>query len=148
MQTLTRAYPTDSLPQAYPGRFGLVVRQDHSTVFDSCPETGLIVLSSSMRILHINPRARELMALFGEAHGSRPHQSPESIPLGIVEFIDRVLTELHRCNCNLEWAEVDMSRICHMVTPALLLRGFGVPATEGLDPRIILTLKPCSSRTR
>ena len=118
-------------------------RQDTLLDSTSCHDTGLMVLSSSLRILHINGRARTLMALFGEAHELWPHLSPESMPVIFTEFCGNLLAELRRQAGGQEWAEFEMRQVCHMVTPALLLRGFGMPATDGREPRMILTLQPC-----
>ena len=85
------------------------------------------------------------MALFGEAHELWPYLSPESMPAILIEFCGSLLTELRRQADSQEWAEFEMRRVCHMVTPPLLLRGFGMPAMEGREPRMILTLQPCSS---
>lgn len=129
---------SSSLRGTVPGR---------ATLFKSAtsPDTGLMVLSSSLRILHINGPARSLMALFGEAHELWPYLSPESMPAILIEFCGSLLTELRRQADSQEWAEFEMRRVCHMVTPPLLLRGFGMPAMDGREPRMILTLQPCSS---
>ena len=102
-----------------------------------------MVLSSSMRVLHMNGQARALMARFGEAHELWPHLSPECMPASLIEFCGRILTELGRQDGRRSWTEFEMRQVCHMVTPALLLRGFGVPAAEGREPRMILTLQSC-----
>lgn len=120
-----------------------------ATILGSDPssDAGLVVLSSSIRILHINNRARALMALFGEAHELWPDLSPESMPAILTEFCSDVFTELQRQAGSHEWAEFEIRRICHMVTPSLLLRGFGMPSKNGCEPRMILTLQPCFSST-
>ena len=111
----------------------------------SYPEAGLMVLSSSMRILHMNGQAKTLMALFGETHELWPHLSPESMPSILTEFCGKVLAELDRQDDRRNWTEFEMRRVCHMVTPALLLRGFGVPAVDGGEHRMILTLQACQA---
>jgi hypothetical protein len=85
------------------------------------------------------------MALFGEAHELWPHLSPESMPAILTEFCGDVFTELQRQAGSHKWAEFEMRRICHMVTPSLLLRGFGMPSEDGREPRMVLTLQPCFS---
>jgi len=114
-------------------------------VYGPSSDAGLVVLSSSIRILHINSRARALMALFGEAHELWPHLSPESMPAILTEFCGDVFTELLRQAGSHAWAEFEMRRICHMVTPSLLLRGFAIPSQDGREPRMVLTLQPCFS---
>jgi hypothetical protein len=121
-----------------------VVQPTPLTGSASLSDAGLLILSSSMRILHINGRARAFMALFGEAHDLWPHLAPESLPAILTEFCGNVFAELRRQAGSLEWAEFELRRVCHMVTPALLLRGFGVPSMDGQEPRMILTLQPCA----
>lgn len=103
----------------------------------------MIVLSSSFRILHINLQARALMRLFGEAPELWPNLGPESMPTILSEFCHDILTELGRRREMRDWAQFEIRRICHMVAPPLLLRGFGVPASANREPHMILTLQPC-----
>ncbi|MDO8355631.1 MAG: hypothetical protein Q7U76_04500 [Nitrospirota bacterium] len=111
----------------------------------SSPDSGMIVFSSSARILHMNGPARALMALFGDSHELWPQMAPESMPSFLTEFCRDVLAQLHRRVETEDWAQFEMRRICHMVTPSLLLRGFGVPHSAGHELRIILTLDPLLS---
>jgi hypothetical protein len=53
-----------------------------------------------------------------------------------------VLAQLHRRIEAHDWAQFEMRRICHMVTPSLLLTGFGVPNSTNRELRVILTLNP------
>jgi hypothetical protein len=105
----------------------------------------MIVFSSSARILHMNGSARTLMALFGKSHGLWPQMAPESMPSILMEFCYDVLAQLQ---CRIEaqdWAQFEMRRICYMVTPSLLLKGFGVPDSTNREIRVILTLTPLPS---
>ena len=109
------------------------------------PDSGMIVFSSSARILHMNGSARALMALFGTSHELWPQMAPESMPSILTEFCGDVLVQLrHRVEAQ-DWAQFEIRRICHMVTPALLLTGFGVPNATNREIRVILTLTPLSS---
>ena len=109
------------------------------------PDSGMIVFSSSARILHMNGPARALMALFGTSHERWPQMAPESMPSILTEFCYDVLAQLrHRIEAQ-DWAQFEMRRICHMVTPSLLLTGFGVPNSSDREIRIILTLDPLPS---
>jgi hypothetical protein len=108
----------------------------------SSPDSGMIVFSSSARILHMNRPARALMALFGKSHELWPQMAPESMPSILTEFCYEVLTQLQRRIEAQDWAQFEIRRICHMVTPPLLLTGFGVPNSTNRELRIILTLNP------
>ena len=109
------------------------------------PESGMIVFSSSARILHMNGPARALMALFGKSHELWPQMAPESMPSILTEFCYDVLAQIQRRIEAQDWAQFEMRRICHMVTPSLLLTGFGVPNSSNREIRIILTLTPLPS---
>lgn len=107
--------------------------------------SGMIVFSSSARVLYMNGPARALMALFGTSHELWPQMAPESMPLILTEVCYGVLAQLrHRIEVH-DWAQFEMRRICHMVTPPLLLTGFGVPNSTDREIRIILTLNPLPS---
>jgi len=105
----------------------------------------MIVFSSSARILHMNGPARALMALFGRSYELWPQMAPESMPSILTEFCYDVLAQLQRRIEAQDWAQFEMRRICHMVTPSLLLTGFGVPNSINHELRVILTLNPLHS---
>ncbi|MBU6434660.1 MAG: hypothetical protein KJS98_15235 [Nitrospirae bacterium] len=111
----------------------------------SSPQSGMIVFSSSARILHMNGPARALMALFGKPYELWPQMAPESTPSILTELCSDVLAQLQRRIEVKDWAQFEMRRICHMVTPSLLLTGFGVPNSTNRELRIILTLHPLPS---
>ncbi len=111
----------------------------------SSSDSGMIVLSSSARILHMNGPARALMALFGTSHEHWPQMAPDSTPSIITEFCLDVLTQLRRRIEAQDWTQFEMRRICHMVTPSLLLTGFGVPNASNSEIRVVLTLTPLFS---
>jgi len=111
----------------------------------SSPDSGMIVFSSSGRILHMNGPARALMALFGTSHELWPQIAPESMPSILTEFCYDVLAQLQRRIEAQDWAQFERRRICHMVTPSLLLTGFGVPNLTNGEIRVILTLTPLPS---
>jgi len=69
----------------------------------------------------------------------------ESMPSILTEFCYDVLAQLRRRVEAQDWAQFELRRICHMVTPSLLLTGFGVPHSAGHEIRIILTIDPLRS---
>ena len=111
----------------------------------SSSDSGMIVLSSSARILHMNGPARALMSLFGTSHEHWPQMAQESMPSIITEFCLEVLAQLRRRIEAQDWTQFEIRRICHMVTPSLLLTGFGVPSASDSEIRVVLTLTPLSS---
>jgi hypothetical protein len=105
----------------------------------------MIVFSSSARILHMNEPARALMALFGTSYELWPQVAPEPMPSILTEFCYDVLAQLRRRMEAQDWAQFEMRRICHMVTPSLLFTGFGVTNSTNREIRVILTLTPLPS---
>jgi hypothetical protein len=139
-QTSSPQNGVSALEGACPGGTDTMQQPLHSSTY-----SGMIVFSSSARVLHMNGPARALMALFGTSHELWPQMAPESMPLILTEFCYDVLAQLqHRIEMH-DWAQFEMRRICHMVTPSLLLTGFGVPNSAGREIRIILTLDPLPS---
>jgi hypothetical protein len=62
------------------------------------------------------------------------------MPSILIEFYRDVL-EQFRSRIGLhDWAQFEMRRVCHMVTPPLLIRGFGIPDSASQHPRVVLTL--------
>jgi hypothetical protein len=85
------------------------------------------------------------MTLFGKSHELWPQMAAESMPSILKEFCYDILAQLQRRMEAQDWTQLEMRRICHMVTPALLLIGFGVPNSSNREIRIILTLTPLLS---
>ena len=85
------------------------------------------------------------MALFGKSHELWPQMTPESMPSILTEFCYDVLAQFQRRIEAQDWAQFEMRRICHMVTPSLLLTGFGVLNPTNREIRVILTLTPLPS---
>jgi hypothetical protein len=137
-----------SLKNGPSGAAEMVLRGIAATLLPpiSSPESGIIVFSSSARVLHMNGPASALMALFGKSHEHWPQMAPESMPSILTEFCCEVLAQLRRRIEAQDWAQFEMRRICHMVTPSLLITGFGVPNSSNREMRIILTLVPLHSR--
>lgn len=112
------------------------------------PDSAMIVFSSAARILHMNGPAHTLMALFGQSHELWPNMAAESMPSFLTEFCRDVLAQLRHQIDTEDWAQFELRRTCHMVTPSLLLTGFGVPNTSGRELRIIVTLNPLHTAPR
>lgn len=111
----------------------------------SSSDSGMIVFSSSARILQMNGPARTLMSLFGASYEHWPQMAPESMPSILMEFCLDVLAQVRRRTEAQDWTQFEMRRICHMVTPSLLLTGFGVPNSSNREIRVIMTLTPLLS---
>lgn len=143
MSDLSQRPPTNS-QRAHPPQlppFTTDRSKDEPSLTDPCA-AGVIVISSSGRMLHMNGQARAFMALFGEMHELWPHLAPESLPSILSEFCREVFAQLQSHTESAARAQYEMRRVCYMVTPPLLLQGFGIPHLSHQEPRMILTLQP------
>ena len=111
----------------------------------SFSNSGMIVFSSSARILYMNKPARILMASFGSSHDLWAQMAPESLPFILTELCYDVLAQLQRRLETQDWAQFEIRRICHIVKPSLLLTGFGIRNSTNNEIRVILTLTPLPS---
>jgi hypothetical protein len=80
------------------------------------------------------------MALFGESRNAWTLPTHESLPSILIEFYRDVLEQFRGRTGPRDWAHFEMRRVCHMVTPPLLIRGFGIPDSASQYPRVVLTL--------
>jgi hypothetical protein len=133
------------MPESSPQSQANSPQNDVSEPLLASPNSGMIVFSSSARILYMNGSARTLMALFNTSHGLWPQIAPESMPSILTELYDDVLAQLHRRGEAQDRAQFEIRRICHMVTPPLLFTGFGVQNLTNREIRVILTLTPLLS---
>lgn len=119
---------------------GPITAPTYPTHPSSTTESGMIVFSSPTQILHMNGPARSLITLFGESGRAWSPPTHESLPSIFTEFCRDVLEQLRGRMDPHDWAQFEMRRVCYMVTPPILIRGFGIPDSASKHPRIILTL--------
>ncbi len=106
--------------------------------------SGVIVLSSGTRILHMNPQAVALTALLGGTAPSEPVTCTDALPTLVGEFCREVLQHLETCGDGEDWTQFELRRLLHCSTPPMFLRGFGVPGSTDCSPRIVVMLQPIS----
>lgn len=140
--------PSHPIEQARPSSYRSAVAPNLQPALLDPSDSGVILLSSSSRVLHMNSRARALMALFGESHELWPNPGPESMPSILLEFCGEIMSELERRIQTGDDGQFEMRRICHMVTPPLLLRGFGISTSVSREVQMVLTLQPYTSASR
>ena len=104
---------------------------------------GIVVLSSSLHILHMNRQAIKLAAMLGSAE---PRVQKLNYSLGaliqpLIKLAGTILEGLRRSD---ETTDVGRSELRHAVDNLgrrLLIRGIGVPSANGLqDSRIVFVL--------
>ena len=110
---------------------------------------GIVVLSSSMQLLHMNRQAAELSKLINMAeNGGAPAKSAQGgLPAALTELCTEVLKALQVRTEAKDWEQFEVKRIAGNPNQPVLLRGFGLPDRGGIQyARLVVTLEELGRR--
>ena len=110
---------------------------------------GIVVLSSSMQLLHMNRQAAELSKLINMAeNGGAPGKSAQGVlPAALTELCTEVLKALQVRTEAKDWEQFEVKRIAGNPNQPVLLRGFGLPDRGGIQyARLVVTLEELGRR--
>jgi len=110
---------------------------------------GIVVLSSSMQLLHMNRQAAELSKLINMAeNGGAPAKSAQGVlPSALTELCTEVLKALQVRTEAKDWEQFEVKRIAGNPNQPVLLRGFGLPDRGGIQyARLVITLEELGRR--
>ena len=110
---------------------------------------GIVVLSSSMQLLHMNRQAAELSKLINMAeNGGAPAKSAQGVlPSALTELCTEVLKALQVRTEAKDWEQFEVKRIAGNPNQPVLLRGFGLPDRGGIQyARLVVTLEELGRR--
>ncbi len=99
---------------------------------------GIVVLSSSLRLLHINQRACELSKQLHES-GSGP-ETDSALPPAVRDLAEEIRTQLRVRMDSHQAAQFQITRQITNRNAAFLLKGFGLPSQRGFDRSRIVVL--------
>ena len=110
---------------------------------------GIVVLSSSMQLLHINRQATELSKLINMTEkGGTPAKAAHGVlPSALTELCAELLQALQVRTEAKDWEQFEVKRIAGNPNQPVLLRGFGLPDRGGLQyARLVVTLEELGRR--
>jgi DNA-binding CsgD family transcriptional regulator len=110
---------------------------------------GIVVLSSTMQLLHINRQATELSKLINmtEKGGSPGKAAHGVLPSALTELCTELLHALQVRTEAKDWEQFELKRIAGNPNQPVLLRGFGLPDRNGLQhARLVVTLEELGRR--
>ena len=110
---------------------------------------GIVVLSSSMQLLHMNRQAAELSKLINMAEScGAPAKSAQGVlPAALTELCTEVLKALQVRTEAKDWEQFEVKRIAGNPNQPVLLRGFGLPDRGGIQyARLVVTLEELGRR--
>jgi hypothetical protein len=110
--------------------------------------SGIVVLSPSLEILHMNRQAVKLAGMLGpaEPRGQDLNHPASVLPLFLNNLASEILSVLRRRHEMSEKGQFEVQRSANGSGKPLLIRGVGVPSANGLkDSRIVLLLTGTSA---
>ena len=104
-------------------------------------QAGLVLLSSTLQVVYLNPEARVLLQEFA----LRPMPSTD-LPAAIRSFCQEVMQKLPTSPESTAWEGLRHSRLTSSRSRPILLRAFGVPApSHDGDGQLLLLIEPAQT---
>lgn len=110
---------------------------------------GIVVLSSSMQLLHMNRQAAELSKLINMTeNGGTPAKAAHGVlPSALTELCAELIKALQVRTEAKDWEQFEVKRIAGNSNQPVLLRGFGLPDRGGVQhARLVITLEELGRR--
>lgn len=110
---------------------------------------GIVVLSSSMQLLHMNRQAAELSKQINMAeNGGAPAKAAQGVlPSALTELCGEIIKALQVRTEAKDWEQFEVKRVAGNPNQPVLLRGFGLPDRGGIQhARLVVTLEELGRR--
>jgi DNA-binding CsgD family transcriptional regulator len=119
------------------------------TLADQRAGAGIVVLSSSFQLLHMNRQAAELSKQINmNESGDIPPRAPQGVlPAALTELCSEILKALQIRTEAKDWEQFEVKRIVGNPKQPILLRGFGLPDKAGVQhARLVVTMEELGRR--
>lgn len=106
--------------------------------------SGIVVLSSSMQLLHMNRQASELSRQINmaESGGQAPKAAHGVLPTALTELCSEIVKALQVRTEAKDWEQFEVKRLAGDPNQPILLRGFGLPDKGGIQQaRLVITME-------
>lgn len=118
-------------------------------VVDQRAGAGIVVLTSSMQLLHMNRQAAELSKLINMTeNGGAPAKAAHGVlPSALTELCAELIKALRVRTEAKDWEQFEVKRVAGNPNQPVLLRGFGLPDKGGIQhARLVVTLEELGRR--
>ena len=107
---------------------------------------GILLLSPTLQLLHINQRALSLCGKITHVHNGKA--ATGVLPTAVTELCAEVVTAFQERTHAKDWEQVQIMRVLPTSNPPVLLRAFGVPDHRGRLPqaRILVLMEEVAQR--
>jgi len=106
--------------------------------------SGIVVLSASMQLLHMNRQASELAKKINAVeHGVNAAKAAHGVlPTALTELCGEIVKALHIRTEAKDWEQFELKRVAGDPNQPILLRGFGLPDRGGVQhARLVITME-------
>lgn len=106
--------------------------------------SGIVVLSASMQLLHMNRQASELAKKINalEYGGQAAKSAHGVLPTALTELCSEIIKALHIRTEAKDWEQFELKRVAGDPNQPILLRGFGLPDRSGVqNARLVVTME-------
>ncbi len=110
---------------------------------------GIVVLSSSLQLLHMNRQASELCKKINQAEhtAESPKQAHGVLPTALTELSSEIIRALTVRTEAKDWEQFEVKRLAGASEQPILLRGFGLPDRGGINnARLVITMEEVGRR--
>ncbi|MFO0706504.1 MAG: LuxR C-terminal-related transcriptional regulator [Nitrospira sp.] len=111
--------------------------------------SGIVVLTASMQLLHMNRQASELAKKINAAEqgGNTAKSAHGVLPTALTELCGEIIKALHIRTEAKDWEQFEIKRVTGDPNQPVLLRGFGLPDRGGVDhARLVVTMEELGRR--
>ena len=112
--------------------------------------SGIVVLSASMQLLHMNRQASELAKKINAAEqggGAAARAAHGVLPTALTELCGEIIKALHVRTEAKDWEQFEIKRVTGDPNQPVLLRGFGLPDRGGVQhARLVVTMEELGRR--
>jgi DNA-binding NarL/FixJ family response regulator len=119
------------------------------SLIDQRAGAGIVVLSSSMQLLHMNRQAAELSKQINmsENGGAPPKAAQGVLPAALTELCAEIIKALQVRTEAKDWEQFEVKKVAGNRNQPILLRGFGLPDRGGIQhARLVVTLEELGRR--
>lgn len=111
--------------------------------------SGIVVLTASMQLLHMNRQATELAKKINAAEqtGNAARTAHGVLPTALTEICGEIIKALHIRTEAKDWEQFELKRVSGDPNQPVLLRGFGLPDRGGVEhARLVVTMEELGRR--
>ncbi|MCP9455342.1 MAG: LuxR C-terminal-related transcriptional regulator [Nitrospira sp.] len=106
--------------------------------------SGIVVMSASLQLLHMNHQALELAKKLNDVEqaGHSTKYAHGVLPTALTELCHEIIKALHVRTEAKDWEQFEIKRIVGDPNQPILLRGFGLPDRGGIhNARLVITME-------